>query len=90
MFTLMIDNNYVSENEPYYATIDIVPQKDSITVFDNQAYSQIGVTTVHNEAYAALDSKRTEHSEYTEIPDVAAQVFEKGSTLQETSCEVET
>lgn len=79
-----------SEEEPYYATIDSVSPKDAkddISVFTNQAYSQVGVSTSLNEAYALLDSKCTDSSSaYAEIPDLVTKVVKRSDTVEEALC----
>lgn len=88
MITLLL----FSEDEPYYATIDNVSPKDTkddISVFANQAYSQIGMSTVQNEAYALLDSKCTDSSSaYAEIPDMVTRAIKKSTSgiAEKVSC----
>lgn len=77
--------------EPYYATIDTaLPKdaKDDISVFTNQAYSQVTLNTVRNEAYAMLDSRKCADSSsaYAEIPDLVTKVIKRSGTVEEASC----
>lgn len=85
---------WFSEEEPYYATVDNVLKKDAkddISMFTNQAYSQVGLSTICNEAYAVFDSKCTNSSSaYAEISDLAVTSVKWESNFEEaTSKKVE-